>query len=183
MTMPATMNKEQRRPGKRGKEAFSALGPVGYLFGSASTAHVLDIFAAEPETPLTLGDILKRYRAAKGTVQGDLRTLMRAHLIRREGSGTKTRYRYALDNELGREMLVLVRLSRRQARAEAAPDVDIPWLASFAQDRPAAGLWIPFGEREEDHPSDEAVQRVLETSIPTAEARESRTLPGLRTRR
>jgi hypothetical protein len=74
-----------------------------------------------------------------------------------------------------------VQLSREQAQAE--PAVAIPWLAGLAQQRPAAGSWNPFGDREEPHPGDEATQRVLESSEPVSEAEEPHALPGLRTRR
>jgi hypothetical protein len=180
--MPTAVERSHRERGRRRSDAaVAAMGPLGHLFASASAARMLSVFAAEPKARFTLGDLKQRAHAAKGTVQADLRRLMAAQLVCREGRGNKTCYRYALDREFGREMLRVVHLSRRQAQAE--PSAAIPWLAGLAQRRPGSCSWNPFGEREEPRPSDEATQRVLEASEPLAEAEEPRTRPGLRTRR
>lgn len=171
-----------RRTRSRSQEAVAEVGPLGYLFASASAARILSVFAAEPEASFTLSDLKQRSHAAKGTMQADLRRLTAARLIRREGQGNKTSYRYALDQELGRKMLQVMRLSR--SYGQMGSPVAIPWLAGLASQRPAAGSWNPFGGREEAYPSDETTRRVLEAGEPVPEAEEPRALPhGLRTRR
>lgn len=185
--MSATIHASKQRPrvtrtGKRAREAIAILGPLGSLFGSASTARVLRLFTSEPEARFSLGELQRHSGSAKGTLQADLRTLLRAELVRREGHGARTWYRYALEDDMGQEMLVMVRLSERRARHE--PKADIPWLAKIAQSRPRAAMeWNPFGDRAEETPSEDAARRVLAASEPTPEAQEPRAMPGLRTRR
>jgi DNA-binding MarR family transcriptional regulator len=181
--MTATLESKQTKPKGRAAQASAALGPVGYLFGSGSTARVLDLFTSDPDTPRTLGEISKRFHVAKATAQRDLRTLMRATLIRREGTRTNARYRYAADEDLGRAMLATVRLSRQHAATTAASRADIPWLADLARQRAAGSAWMPFGTREEEAPSDEVTERVLAASALLPEGEEPRPLVGLHTRR
>ncbi len=119
------------RPGRRMKEAVDAIGPLGYLFGSASTARMLHVFTATPESHFTLGELQRRSGVAKGTAQVDVRKLVDARLMRREGQGPKTWRRYALDEDLGQEMLRVVRVSRRQMPHQQE-QADIPWLAGLA---------------------------------------------------
>jgi hypothetical protein len=176
--------KERRSTGRherRADEAAAVIGPLGRLFASASTACLLSVFISEPHSPFTVGDLKSRSRASKGAVQTDIRRLLSAKLIHREGQGNQTRYRYAADAELGRAMLIVVRTSQREA--QSVSPVPIPWLAELAQPRPVDPSWNPYSDRVEASPSDEATQLVLEAADPAPAARELRTMPGLRTRR
>lgn len=64
----------------------------------------------------------------------------------------------------------MVRLTKRRARRH--PKVDIPWLADIAQSRPqTGGEWNPFGNRQEEAPSEDVTQRVLDAHEQTPSAR------------
>jgi len=100
--------------------ATAAIGPLGYLLRSPAAARVLVLFTAKPYGRFTLGEIRTQAQAAKGTVHSCLRTLERAALVRREGRGAATAYRYAVEQELAQQMLGVVAASRHLAAAPAA---------------------------------------------------------------
>jgi hypothetical protein len=115
----------------RAQTATAVIGPLGHLLRSPSAARVLSLFAAEPHRRFTLGDLRVAARAAKGTVLSCLRALERAELVRREGRGAATAYRYAVDRELGQQMLRAVTVSRGAApAAETFADSMRQWAAA-----------------------------------------------------
>jgi hypothetical protein len=165
----------------RASEAEAWVGPVGHLFASPAVARVLVTFLENPEESLTLGQIKERAdKAAKGTVQSGLRTLMASRLVHREGHGNRTVYRYAFDQEVGRRMLDLIEASRRGMTTGAIRD--IPWLEDLMRTTPRAPMIQPFGGREEDIPTTEATERILSAAESVNKREQSRTRPGLRTR-
>src|SRR5438132_11764023 len=88
----------------RSTEAAMVLGPVGHLFGSATTARLLSLLAAEPFRAYTLGEFVARTRTTKTAVHAALVVLQRCQLARRQGSGPRTSYRYAPESELAQRM-------------------------------------------------------------------------------
>jgi hypothetical protein len=165
----------------RSLNAVGALGPIGHVFRSGSTARLLLVFVEKPETPFALSDLAQLSQVPRATAQVGLRQLLHAKLITGTGHGNRTRYSYAVDREMARTVRLLVQLSRNQA--EPAPEPAIPWLATAVTRRPVAEDWHPFGNREGPQVSDEETRHVLEVSPPLDEAAEPRAPFGLRTRR
>jgi DNA-binding transcriptional ArsR family regulator len=170
--------KRGNRP--RARIASGALGPVGHLFGSPHTARVLDLLTTQPHGRFTLGDIVAYAGGAKGTVQSSLRCLERANLVRREGRGSRTAYRYAGEHEIAQRMLGVVEASRRAVGPPAKSA--IPWLERFLRDTPRDPVQNPFGGRVERLPSEEGTAQILSVAEPAEEARRPGR-PGLVTRR
>jgi hypothetical protein len=166
--------------GRRRRNAAAALGPVGYLFGSGAAAQVLPIFLQHPDRRFTLGEILELSGRTKGMVQPSLRTLMDARLIRTEGKGNRTAYRYAAEEEIGRQMLRLIEASQRALPASAAGD--IPWLEAMMREQPRNPIASPFGQRREDLPSTLGTEQILANAEMDEGAVLPRRRPGLRTR-
>src|SRR5438067_4395387 len=149
----------------RAREAEAALGPIGNLFGSPAVARVLVVFVQNPDAHLTLSQIKERTgKRVKGTVQSGLRTLMASRLVRREGRGNRSVYRYAGDREVGQRMLALIEASQREAVPGATSD--IPWLEGLMRTTQRAPIVQPFGGRVEEYPDAEATERVLTAGEP-----------------
>ncbi len=166
------------RSGVRAKAASAALGPVGHLFNSPSTAHVLSAIIREPARLFALRDLLGSIGGSKGTVQVALRVLEKAQLIRRQGRGPQTTYQYAAEGAVGRAMLKVIEASRRSAELVES---DIPWLADYAA-QPGGRITTFHTGRTEREVGEGAVEKMLRAGEP-AESREMRRArPGLVTR-
>ncbi len=165
----------------RSLDAVGALGPIGHVFRSGSTARLLAVFVEKPEERFALSDLVQWLQLPRATTQAGLRQLRRAQLITWTGRGTSTRYSYAVDRELPRAVRFVVQVSRKQA--ESPPEPAIPWLAKLATQRRVADDWQPFGSREGPDVSDEETRHVLAVSPPAEEALPARATVGLRTRR
>lgn len=165
------------RSGVRGQSASAAIGPLGYIFKSASTARVLTFFSRTPGKPHGLGELLASIGASKGALQQALRTLEKARIIHREGAGPKTAYRYDIDSEVGKAVLAAVEASRKLVDE---PQSAIPWLSRFTvpERRP---IKLHAG-RIEPEVSEEAADRVLRASERTEDYGQKRSRPGLKTR-
>jgi len=118
--------------------AVDALGPIGYVFRSGSTARLLSVFVEKPDTRFALSDLAALSQVPRATAQAGLRPLLRANLIIGTGRGNSTRYYYPADQELPRAARILVQVSRNQAAP--APEPAIPWLANVAAQRRGAEI-------------------------------------------